>query len=370
MMAPESPLTQTTAQLPATVTPGTVSGFRRVFLPAAKHALIEDFDRILFLAGATVAGIAEHAWPFRVGAVVIALMVGPKLVGSYRRAVKLYREKHLPVVLGLGCSDEEFRNLIEDAFQAARPYGFDEALYAKDYSLLRQDVSHHREEAIPDDAEVWKQLCLKEKRLVINLQTKIAGKKLFHFFLRCPNALAIGIGAAIGTKHELVCHHYQPGAGGTDYFPLIELSPRMTQGEGPRALKTKVAGFQYIVVQGQEQAKGKVYVALGLAAHSPNSAQTNAVDDSASFVEITSKFGRTIPLDADWLLLAREINTVLLGLIERRDVNEVHLFPAMPVCLAFAVGMGLDNRSAFVVHAWNGILGQYKEVLRLNELRD
>lgn len=344
--------------------------FRKVVIPATKRAVIEDFDRILFLIGATVAAVAEHTWAFVVGAVVVALMVMPKLVGSSRRAAKLYREKHVPVVLGLGCSDTEFRNLVEDAFQAAQPYGFDEGVYAKDYALLRQDVTHHREDPVPDDPEVWKLLALHEKRLVTGLQGKLAGKKVFHFFLRCPNALAIGIGATLGTKHELICHHYQPGAGVSGYVPLIELTQRTAPAEGPRVLKTRVKQFQYIDVQGADAAKGKVYVALGLAGHYPSSVQTIAANESASFVEIVSRFPGTIPLDADWLLLAREINTVLLGLIERRDVNEVHLFPAMPVCLAFAVGMGLDNRSAFVVHAWNGILGQYKEVLRLNELRE
>lgn len=346
--------------------------FRKVVIPAAKRAVVEDFDRILFLAGATVAAVAEHTWPYIVGAVVIAVFVGPKLFGSYRRAVKLYREKHIPIVLGLGCSDEEFRNLVEDAFQAAKPYGFDEAVYAKDYALLRQDFTHHREENVPEDPEKWRSLSLREKHLVISLQSKIAGKKVFHFFLRCPNALAIGIGAALGTKHELICHHYQPGAGASEYFPLIELTPRNVPAEGVRILKTRVEDFKYINVKGSENAANKVYVALFFAGHDPRSdVQELASKDSAAVVEITSRFPPgTIPLDADWLLLAREIITVLLGLIERRDVKEVHLFPSMPVCLAFAVGMGLDNRVAFAVHSWYKELSQYKKVLHLNELRD
>lgn len=345
--------------------------FRKDVIPAARHAVIEDFDRVLFLSGATVAAVAERTWPYIVGSVVIAAFVGPKLIGSYRRAAKLYREKHIPIVLGLGCSDTEFRNLVDDALQAAHPYGFEEGTYAKDYALLRQDFTHHREEEVPDDPEVWRLLSLREKRLVISLQSKIAGKKVFHFFLRCPSALAIGIGAALGTKHELICHHYQPGAGASEYFPLIELTPRKAPAEGARILKTRVEEFKYINVKGSENATNEVYVALFFAGHDPRTeVQKLAVTDSAAFVEITSRFQGTIPLDADWLLLAREIVTVLLGLIERRDVNEVHLFPSVPLCLAFAVGIGLDNRAAFTVHAWNAKLKQYKKVLCLNELRD
>jgi len=346
------------------------SARKRVFLPSIKHAVIEDFDRILFLSGATVAAVAEHAWQFRVGAIAIALMVAPKLLGSYQRAVKIYREKHLPVVLGI-CTDDEFRNMTEDALEAARPYGFDEAAYAKDYAVLRQDLTYHREDELSDDPEVWRLVALREKRRISSLQSKIAGKKTFHFFLRCPSALGIGIGAALGTKHELICHHHQPGAGPLDYLPLIDVTCAGTP-DGVRVLKSRVSTFQYLDIKDADKATNIVYVALFLAGHDPRgNVQDLAAANSASVVEIVSRFpAGTIPPDADWILIAREIVTVLLQLMERREVKEVHLFPSIPVCLAFAVGMGLDNRAPFTIHHWFAKLRQYKPVLQLNELRD
>ena len=63
-----------------------------------------------------------------------------------------------------------------------------------------------------------------------------------------------------------------------------------------------------------------------------------------------------------------EINTVLLGILDRATVRELHMFPALPLPIAFGVGMGLDTRSKVHVHQWNFERSEYDEVLRLNEL--
>jgi hypothetical protein len=344
-------------------------GTRKAIIPALRQVVADDIDRILFLTGAVVTALAEKTLPFVIGASAIGLIVVFKLRGSFRRALKLHREKHVPVVVAVGCSQDDFRSLVAKAFEAMRPYGFNEALYNRDYGLFRDDFTDRHEENLPDKPDAWKRMALREKRMVSNLHSRLSGKKLCHFFLRCPNAYAIGFGAALGTKYDLICHHYQPGAGDSEYYPLIELTQRTAPNEGAHILKSKVKDFDCIITKGTAEASGKVYVAIGLAGHHPTTVEDMANADSASFVDMTSRFTGTIPIDADWLLIAREINTVLLSLLERKGVDEIHLFPALPVCLAFAVGMGLDNRSPVRVHWWNAAHSKYVEVLRLNELK-
>ena len=100
----------------------------------------------------------------------------------------------------------------------------------------------------------------------------------------------------------------------------------------------------------------------------PSAVKELASTQGASFVNVRSTFEGTIPVDADWLLIAREVNTVLLNLLGSVAVKELHLFPAVPLPLAFAIGMGLDTRSPVLVYQWDASQRQYDEVLHLHEL--
>lgn len=340
----------------------------KAVLAAARRSLFEELDILLIFVVAIVTAAAQPSPALIIGAAVIGLIVLTKFGISYRVAFKINREKHVPVILGVGCSTDDFRNLINGALDAMEHYNFHERRYRKDYQLERDDFSYHLESDLPDNAKAWDMLVQSEKQLVSSLQRRLPGKTVPHFFLRCPNAFAIGLGAAFGTKHELFCHHYQPGAGSSAYFPLIELTPRTTGKQGSHILKTP-AKATLIDIKGDDKATGKVYVALNFAGDDPRAdTKRLAHRDSANFVGISSKSTGTILPDADWLLIAREIVTALRSLIGKDGVRNVHLFPSMPLCLAFAVGMGLDNRSAFHVHWWDRDRGQYFEVLRLNEL--
>ena len=85
-------------------------------------------------------------------------------------------------------------------------------------------------------------------------------------------------------------------------------------------------------------------------------------------IEIRSKFKGTIPLDADWIQIARELNTVLLSASESAGCSELHVFAAAPMPLAFTMGMGLDTRVNAVVYQWRA--PGYVEVFRSSELGD
>jgi hypothetical protein len=111
------------------------------------------------------------------------------------------------------------------------------------------------------------------------------------------------------------------------------------------------------------------YVALGLAGHYPTPVRELAQRDGASLVEIRSeKYPGTIPLTASWLQIVRETNSVLLGLLHKDRVRELHLFPALPLPIGFGVGMGVDTRSKVSVYQWDSAANQYHDVLHLNEL--
>lgn len=341
---------------------------RKAIVESAKQVVREDIDRIATLVGTAVAMAMQPVLPLLVGGGIIVLLVGGRLVTSYRRAMKLTREKHLPIVIAIGCSDEAFRSIVRDAFQVASHYGFDEALYARDYDLTREDFTIYHEEQLSENPETWERLVRRARRLVSTLQSRVPGREVYHFFLRAPAVFTTGLGAALGTKYEFLFHHFQPAAGEQSYYPVLQVTSETVPGEGAHALKTRVQEFQHIQAIGADQAQGQVYVALGLAGHDPTPVQELADRAGASFVSIHSNFSGTIPVDADWLLISREVNTVLLNLLANPRVVELHLFPAVPLPLAFAIGMGLDTRSPVRVYQWDAPNKKYHEVLHLNEL--
>jgi hypothetical protein len=204
--------------------------------------------------------------------------------------------------------------------------------------------------------------------MVTSLQGRIPGREVLHFFLRAPNAFALGFGAALGTKRECVVHHYQPGAGSSPYLRVLELYGEKMQNQGVHVLKSRLPDPpDLITVERPDSLKAKVFVALGFTGHPPTPVRSLAEEQDASFVSISHKGDGTIGVDEDWLTLTREVSTVLLELVQS-EIKELHLYPALPLPLAFGIGMALDTRSRVFVHQWDAATSKYYEVVRLHEL--
>ncbi len=275
---------------------------------------------------------------------------------------------HLPVVVAMGCTSEEFRSMMRDALQVMAKYDFSEDLY-RDSDLSREDYSIYKPEWLLADPEEWKQFAYQgSRRIIANFCSKVSGPKVYHFFVRAPICFALAIGACIGTKHEIVIHHHQPGSDDSSYVPVIDVSARAAGDQGAHLVRLRPKGEPvHILVEPPDPAKRKLYASLAFAPTQPTGVKDLARKDHAGFVAIRSKSGGNIPLNADWLLIAREVNTALLDLLAG-GCSELHLFPSVPVPLAFAIGMGLDTRCPVVVHQWYSTEVGYREVFRLNEL--
>jgi hypothetical protein len=344
---------------------------QRAVKAACIQVLREGLDRILVLLGAVAAMISQSSnVRFVCGTAIVVIAVVVYLVISFRRALELTRLKHLPVIIAIGCSDEEYRGLVRDAINVLHDDGFDSESFERRFALVREDFTMHIERRLSADRDEWQSLVRRVQGMVATLHSRIPGREVFHFFLRGPGCFAIGLGAALGTKNECIFHHYQPGAGQNSYHPVLKLTAESGTDEGLHILKTRLAlnDLKHVQVTGLDGAGPKVYVGLGLAGHQPAPVRELAQRDDASFVEIRSVYSGTIPLTADWLRIVREINSVLLELLGNSSVRELHLFPALPLPIAFGVGMGIDTRSKVHVNQWNFERSEYDEVLRLNEL--
>jgi hypothetical protein len=121
-------------------------------------------------------------------------------------------------------------------------------------------------------------------------------------FLNCPAALALGMGAIIGTKYEVVMHHYQKGSGENPYHPVIDFySMSSINQEGVHIIKSRVNTLnQFIKVEEPETLPPAVLVSLYLAGHDPkDDVERISIERNIPAVHIRSSMEGTIPLNAD-----------------------------------------------------------------------
>jgi hypothetical protein len=289
----------------------------------------------------------------------------PFLLGTGKPPLDTRPVSHIPIIIAVGCLKEEFQGMVRDAHDAMKPYDPAEPAYR---SLHEDDYCIYQSEWLKPDVKDWKDVVMRLRRLIAGLHRRVPAPVVYHFFIRSSMSLPIGLGAILGAKQEVILHHHQKGSV-NPYVPVIDLSGGGEQYEAARIIRTPAREKpQYISAQGLENAKGKIFVSIALAERKPTGVDKLARAARARLVEIQPKFDGTIPKDADWRRLAREVNTVLLSLVGGGRCEEMHLFPAAPVPIAFATGIGLDTRSRVFVHQWYAPDSAYHEVLRLHEL--
>lgn len=305
--------------------------------------------------------VAGLAW--LVVVVLLAWDVGQDLRSTYN----LLREKHLPMVVMIGTSDDLMRSMTDDVVGAMRKWGFDEPTYRDDFHVQREDWVLRRPRLLPPRPRPWVDLVDRFEGKINALAARLEGQEIFHLFLNCPAVLAIGLGAALRTNYLVVLHHYT----GSGYESVIDFYA--SRQEVPDGLSQLVMPaerpFQYIEVQKPEELNSHLYVALHLAGHDPQGAVENLASEAgASVVHVRNTYENRLTKEHDWLLAAREVVTVLLGLVAQPDVERVHLFVSSPVVLATAIGMGLGTHSPISVYHWFADQRQYHAVFELEKL--
>ncbi len=195
---------------------------------------------------------------------------------------------------------------------------------------------------------------------------------MFHIFLNCPAALAIGLGSIIGTKYEVVLHHYQKGSGDNPYYPVIDFYSLSTLNQdGVHILKSRVnAPNQFIRVEEPQTLSSIVLVSLFLAGHDlKGDVEKISNERKIPALHIRSTMEGTIPLNADWLRASREVASCLLNLASNKEIKTIELYLSCPIILAFAIGMAFGTQTPIEVYNWFPVSKGYKPVLGLNRLR-
>ena len=269
--------------------------------------------------------------------------------------------------------DDEVSAMVSDVLDSMNEYHFDEGTFEADFHIRRDNWLVERKSPLPKDSSEWVNLIhrFRDKSVRLSAMPGLKGRKVFHLFLMCPSALAMGLGAVTGIHHETVLHHFQRGTGSTHpYLPLIDFHSRSDLSRGGlHDIKSKATQpYEYIRVEAPDTLTKTVPVSLHLSGHDPESEVDGLASNRLlSAVHIRNTYNNTLPVDADWFMAAQEVASVLLGLSSHPDIEKIELYQSCPIIIAFAVGMALGTHARIEVFQWDG--ENYYSVFSLNRLR-
>ncbi len=304
--------------------------------------------------------------------IITIVAMGGLAVSYIYRKLKLQREKKVPFLVVVGKSDEQYRDTLSQVEEALTGYRLEVSLLEETFGLLREDWIFRRESPLPSNPAVWRETIAKIDRRFWRLAERIPGRKVYHLFMNGPAALAMALGAVIGSRTDFVYYHFMPGTGTMPYHPVVDFSS-VTIPEGPHILKSRVDQYQLVRVTGMERLdlddRSQVYVAIHLTGHNPiGDVRQRARADQRPVVTIESRSPGTVPLSADWIRLAREVATPLLEMMGREGVERLHLFLSTPLPIAFCVGVALGRFVRASVYNYFREMGTYEEVFKLEEV--
>ncbi|WP_169302697.1 SAVED domain-containing protein [Thermobaculum terrenum] len=217
----------------------------------------------------------------------------------------------------------------------------------------------------------------KFRKAVDHIESRVRRDVVFHIFLNCPAALAVGLGASIDCLKKVVVYHYNVApepvselngslSGSYRYLRVIDLS-----NISPHILKQRVGpNYDYINKQQVLITDGNdVCMALGLSSHNPGAAARSfAQKNKWSLICLDNKYNGHLSRDQDWLQVMREVVSELLRLGGQEGVR-IHLVLSAPIAMAFAIGMGLGMQMQVTVYNWFRERQTYIRVLDLNKLQ-
>lgn len=303
-------------------------------------------------------------------------LLGYKLYRTAGQADRLLREKHVPIVVLVGRGDEVAESMWQDIRRVMERWDFDVERYRHDFDVEREDLLIHHEEPLPTDSGPWLKLSRDFRHKIERIGGRLPGRRIFHIFINGPVSIAVGLGASIGTMHEIVVHQWFPGTTQAPYYPVVDFySLSETNPKGMHFLEDTVTGeFHYVRGEGAASDTKDLFMSVWTARDDPRADVNRMADEAeaaghpAGTFHVVQQEPRSLETTDDWILCTREILTLLYQQITRNRPERIHLFLSAPVALAFTLGMGIEHFMPVTIYNWWGQERQYYPVLPLGRL--
>jgi hypothetical protein len=317
-------------------------------------------------------GIAATFWePIRSfvwGAVGFLLVID--LAGKVNHEIRLSRARHVPLVVFVpsprkhGAELDAYTAMLEDVSQSMRRVKFDEGELINRFGVARDEWSLWRDTLLPVEPPEWQRTVQRFDLRVQRMNYKLGQQRVFHVFLQCPAALAMGLGATLETQHQFTVYHYQPP------YNVVFSTSGMDESLRVRLGRKVGPPYHYIAVSPPGEITPDTYVSVFAARHDPRMAweeTAHAAKSAVLHVDWANPELVALTAEDDWLLVAQEIAAVVLGLTGR-GAKRIHMALSCPVALAFLIGVALGAHSTVTVYNWFKSQGAYYPVLALDRL--
>lgn len=238
--------------------------------------VVEDSNLVFFSLGflawlvsflADLSGVKTTSWPWIIPTASVPVFftggIALYMVKHYRLSSQVVSIKHLPVVFVVGKPREEARKALTSAQESiTRLTGFKAFKQLEDiFNVQYEHLMPHRREWLGHESIQWKDFIVDAERDVHRFCDSIPGEKVYHIFIYGPASLALGLGTAFGTKHQLVVYQSVDG----QYKPVINLMKDV------RRIKQVVSepDYKYVRVSYPAQFTHDLAVILEMASHVP-----------------------------------------------------------------------------------------------------
>lgn len=344
--------------------------FNEIYEPLS-YILNKKRDTVLAIIGIIIGLFSGLPKYVAILFIIITIVLLWQLIKESISIRKIFKEKKIPLMVIIGRNDDEYAAMVSDVILSMKDYGFEKQSFEDDFNIDQENYVIRKENNLTEDSHEWERQVHIFENKVIKLSAKLKGRKIFYLFLNSPAALVIGMGAVLGTKYEVVLHHHQLGMGENPYHPVIDFHSMEDNKEGIHLLKSRITSpNKFIEIEEPEILSSSIIVSLYLAGHDPKGdVEKIATKRNISVIHLRNKTEGTLPLDADWLRVVREVSTYLLNLSARNGIETIELYMSTPIVIAFALGMALGTQSPIRVYQWFSKDKMYYPVLDLNKLR-
>jgi len=217
-------------------------GLYRTRLRLGWNSLSKAFERNQTLVGNTLAIIfgvpflsflpSGVRWGVPIAMVMFTIY---RVLKEYRIIRNSLTTPHIPLIVIVGKEKHVREEMEREVLEILSPLGFRPEDYERWWKLSREDYIIYKDDDLSRKMQEWEALVKKFRKAVDHIESRVRRDVVFHVFLNCPAALAVGLGASIDCLKKVVVYHYNVArepvselngslSGSYSYLPVVDLS--------------------------------------------------------------------------------------------------------------------------------------------------
>lgn len=239
----------------------------------------------------------------------------------------------------------------------------------KNFRIHRQDWTFYDTSKLGGNSSEWINKIKEISHHFEHLTNRIEEQPLFHIFIAAPAPIALGVGALFAGRIPFTVHQHA-GMVTNSYAKVHSSDTLVTAEEGYHVLNQMVTNFEYIEEKedetiNQNRNANDTLIILDFTGH--RLPKPYPIEPQSKVIRLGLKCeDGHIPLNDQWITIAREISTIISS--ELNEGKNVSVLLGIPSTMAFLIGSILRTSSRFDIYYFNRSLDKYHKVYNLSDL--